>query len=112
MENGRIERQMEFIVDTLASLSVSDQKQNARLDKLIQSHGTAERRLDRYERILKLMIRVGRRERHVRSEADERLTKALAELAEAHKETEKSIAHTDSRLDALIDIVRQRSNGA
>src|SRR5687767_1751793 len=105
MEDGRIERQMEFIVETLASLSVGDQKQNARLDKLIESHATAERRLSRYERILKLMIRAGRRERNVRSEADERLTKALAELAEAHKETEKSIAHTDSRLEDRKSVV-------
>lgn len=112
MANEERQRAMDFIVATLATLSVSDQKQNARLDKLIESHEKAERRLNRDERILKLLIRAGRRERGVRSEADERLTRALTELAEAHKETERSVAHTDSRLDALIDIVRQRSNGA
>ena len=83
---------MEFIVDTLANLSVSDQKQNLRLDKIIESHATAERRLNRYERILNLMIRAGRCERHARSEANERLTKALAELAEAHKQ-QKNLLH-------------------
>jgi hypothetical protein len=72
----------------------------------------AERRLNRYERIMKMMIRAGRRERRARHESDERLTKALTDLTEAQKRTEYSIAHTDSKLDALVDIVRQRLNGA
>ena len=50
------------------------------------------------------MIRAGRRERRTRSQADERLTNALAELADSQ-------THTDSRLDALVDVVRQRLNG-
>ena len=78
---------------------------------MIASHEKAERRLDRNERILKLMIRAGRRERQTRSEADERLTNALAELTEAQKRTEDSIAHTDGKLDALVDIVREGRNG-
>jgi hypothetical protein len=104
-------RAIDFIVDQQAKNSV-------RIERLIEAHEKAERRLDRdenklerLERILKLMIKAGRRERRTRSEADERLTNALLELAEAHKQTEASIAHTDGRLDALIDIVRQRMNG-
>jgi hypothetical protein len=58
------------------------------------------------------MVRAGLRERRTRSDADERLTIALAELAQAQKQTEASIQHTDSRLDALIDIVRKQQNGA
>jgi DNA repair ATPase RecN len=113
------QRAMDFIVETLGRLSVNDQSQDARLDKLIESHEKAYHRLDRDERILKLMIRAGRRERRTRSEADGRLTEALAELAEAQKgltesqkRTEDSIAHTDSKLDALVDIVRRQQNGA
>ena len=64
-----------------------------------------EYRLDRYERMLKLMIRAGRRERTIRREQDERYDRRYQELL-------ASQAHTDSRLDALIDIVRQRMNGA
>jgi len=109
--NEELERAIDFIVETLGRSSVNDQKQDTRLDKLIESHEKAERRLGRDERILRLMIRAGRRERSSRSEADERLTNVLVELAEAQKQTEASIAHTDSRLDALIDIVRQRMNG-
>ena len=99
-----MERAMDFIAAQTAKHSVN-------IDKLLESHRSAERRLDRTERLLKLMIRAGRRERQTRSEADERLTRALVELAEAQKKTEASIAHTDVRLDALIDVVRQQRNG-
>ena len=90
MSNEQIERKMEFIVETLAQLAVNDQKHDLRLSRL--------------ERIAKLMVRAGLRERQTRSEADERLARALTVLAESQ-------THTDSRLDALIDIVRQQRNG-
>ena len=109
---------MDFIVETLGRLSVNDERHSvnderhdARLAKLIELHEKAEHRLDRDERILKLMIRAGRRERQTRSAADERLTNALAALTEAQKRTEGSIAHTDGKLDALVDIVRQQQSG-
>jgi hypothetical protein len=105
MSNEQLERKMEFIVDTLAQVAVNDQKH--------------EMRLSRLERIAKLMVRAGLRERRTRSDADERLTSALAELAQSQvelaqsqKKTEASIQHTDSRLDVLIDIVRKQQNGA
>jgi len=104
MTNEQLERKMEFIVETLARVSVNDEKRQ-------QDYERHERRLDRLERIAKLMVRSGLRERRTRSEADERLTKALADLAQAQKRTEESIAHTDSKLDALVDIVRQQRNG-
>ena len=94
MENGRIERQMEFIVDTLADLAVNDQKHDQRLSRL--------------ERVAKLMVKAGLRERKNRSEADERLATALTDLAQAQK---VSIAHTDSKVDALVDMMRKRMNG-
>ena len=105
MTNEQLERRMEFIIDTLAQVAVNDQK-----------HGI---RLSRLERIMKLMVRAGRREREHRRETNaqfdaqfSRVNQALAELAEAQKRTETSIAHTDSKLDTLVDIVRQRTNGS
>lgn len=68
-------------------------------------------RLSRLERIMKLVVRAGLRERGARTQGDEGLKKAMTELAEAQKRTEESIAHTDKRLDALIDFVRQKQNG-
>ena len=111
MTDEERQRAMDFIVETLGRLSVNDQKHDTRLERLIESHEKAEHRLDRDERILKLMIRAGRRERQTRSAADERLTNALAALTEAQKRTEGSIAHTDGKLDALVDIVREGRNG-
>ena len=104
MTNEERWRAIDFIVEQQAKNSVE-------VEKLLESHHLAERRLskpehrlDRDERILGLMIRAGRRERQTRSDADERLALALATLAESQ-------SHTDSRLDALIDIVRQERNG-
>lgn len=111
MSNEQLERKMEFIVDTLAQLSINDQKHDANN----QRH---DARLDRLERIAKLMVRAGRRERRFRREQNARFDEqfgkvniALAELAEAQKRTETSIAHTDSKLDALVDIIRKQQNG-
>jgi uncharacterized protein YukE len=105
MTNEQLERKMEFIIDTLAQVAVNDQK-----------HGIG---LSRLERIMKLMVRAGRREREHRRETNaqfdaqfSRVNQALAELAEAQKRTEASIAHTDSKLDALVDIVRQRNGNS
>ncbi|MFN2576779.1 MAG: hypothetical protein ABR607_03705 [Pyrinomonadaceae bacterium] len=97
MTNEQMERKMGFIVETLARVAVNDEKHDLRLSRL--------------ERIAKLMVRAGRRERRARSQADEGLKKAMTELAEAQQRTEESITHTDKRLNALIDIIRQQQNG-
>jgi hypothetical protein len=111
MTDEQMERKMEFIVETLARVAVSQERYERNLE-------SGELRLSRLERIAKLMVRAGRRERRVRSEADQKLTinmsdlaSAMVRLAEAQRRTEESIAHTDKRLDALIDIVRRQQNG-
>ena len=101
MTNEEMERKMEFIVETLARVAVNQERYEQ----------TSDIRLSRLERVAKLMVRAGLRERNARTEGDERLKQAMAELAVAQKRTEESIAHTDARLDALIDIVRQQQNG-
>ena len=105
MTDEERQRAMDFIVQQSAKFSVE-------IEQLNDAYRKAEHRFDRDERILKLMIRAGRRERDTRSGADQRLTTALVELAEAQKRTEDSIAHTDGKLDALVDIVRRQQNGA
>lgn len=104
MNSEELARKIEFIVETLARISINDENRQ-------RDYERHDRRLDRVERIMKLMVRAGLRERRIRSEADERLTNALTSLAEAQKRTEESVTHTDRRLDALIDIVRQQRNG-
>jgi hypothetical protein len=67
-----------------------------------------DRRIDRLERIMKLIVNAGRRERRLRREVNDefnqrfaKVTDALAALAQAQARTEESIAHTDKRLRCL-----------
>ena len=118
MTDEERQRAMDFIVEQQAKFFVD-------IDKLNESYRNAEGRFDRDERILKLMIRAGRRVRKRLRELDKqfeqrfaKLTDALTTLAEAQTRTEASVvrteasvAHTTKRLDALIDIVRNDRNG-
>ena len=82
---------------------------------------TPEQRFDRMERILKLMIKAGQRGRTELREQDEKITILIdaqvknedrfAALASAQTRLTDSQAHTDRRLDALIDIIRKKRNG-
>jgi D-serine deaminase-like pyridoxal phosphate-dependent protein len=73
-----------------------------------------EERLDRLERIAKLLVRAGLRARREMRQQDDKITimidaqikneQRFAELAECQN-------HTDRRLDALIDIVKEGRNG-
>jgi len=104
MTDEERDRAMDFVIESLGDLTVSSHKQEVRLEKLTQSQEDVEHRLDRYERILKLMLRAGRRERRIRREQENVHHRRYRGLLESQ-------AHTDSRLDALVDIVRQRMNG-
>ena len=80
-----------------------------------------EERLDRLERIAKLLVRAGLRARREMRQQDDKITimmdaqikneERFAKLAEAQTELAKSQAHADRRLDALIDIVKEGRNG-
>ncbi len=67
---------------------------------------------------MKLAIRAGLRERrdtrdklNALIDAQVRTEGAMARLAEAQRELAQAGAHTDRRLDALIDIVRGQQGG-
>jgi len=80
-----------------------------------------EERIDRLERIAKLLVRAGLRARREMRQQDDKITimidaqikneERFARLAQAQTELAESQAHTDRRLDALIDIVREGRNG-
>jgi len=86
---------------------------------------TPEQRLDRLERIAKLLARAGLRAREaVRQSVQEQNVKInilidaqignearFANVAEAQIELAESQMHTDRRLDALIDIIKEGRNG-
>ncbi len=80
-----------------------------------------EERLDRLERIAKLLVRAGLRARREMRQQDDKITimidaqikneERFAKLAQAQTELSESQTHTDRRLDALIDIIREGRNG-
>ena len=111
MTDEERQRAMDFIV-------VQQAKNSVDIEKLNELYRKAEHRFDRDERILKLMIKAGRRARQHMREQDRlfqeqraHVDEKFATLAEAQTRTEASIAHTDKRLDALIHIVREGRNG-
>ena len=81
----------------------------------------AEDRLDRLERIAKLLVRAGLRARREMRSQDDKITimidaqikneERFAKLAAAQAELSESQMHTDRRLDALIDIIKEGRNG-
>jgi len=82
---------------------------------------THEERLDRLERIAKLMVRAGLRARRELRQQDDKITIMIdaqiknehrfADLAESQKQLAESQKNTDRRLDALIEIVKEGRNG-
>jgi pyruvate-formate lyase len=81
----------------------------------------SEERLDRLERIAKLLVRAGLRARREMRQQDDKITimidaqikneERFAELARVQTELVESQKHTDRRLGALIDIVKENRNG-
>ena len=100
MTDEERQRAMDFIVEQSAKNSID-------IEKLNELYSKAEHRFDRDERILKLMIKAGRRARQTMRDHDKR----LREQDERWDRLVESQAHTDRRLDALIDIVRADRNG-
>jgi hypothetical protein len=71
---------------------------------------TPEERLDRLERITKLIVRAGLRERKDTREKIDALINSHIQTQEALTKLAEAQAHTDRRLDALIDIIREGRN--
>jgi len=71
----------------------------------------ADVRVSRLERVVKLIIKAGLRTRTLMRERDESFERRMEALRESQKALNKSHAHSDKRLDALIDIVREQQNG-
>jgi hypothetical protein len=75
---------------------------------------TSEQRLDRLERIAKLMANAGLRARNRVREHDEKISillDAQIRTEAAFARLAESQAHSDRRLDALIDVVRGNLGG-
>ena len=104
MADEERQRAMDFIVEQQAKFAVDIEQLNESYREAERRFQRDEYRLDRDERILKLLIKAARRAREQLHEQDELWKRQHAELVESGK-------HTDRRLGALIDIVRADRNG-
>lgn len=86
MTNDEIQKTMEFIIKQQESFS-------EHMDQLLESHAKGEARLSRLEA------------------AFVNLYNTVTEIGKAHKELTESQAHTDQRLNVLIDILNEGRNG-
>ena len=93
MTNEEIQRVMEFIIKQQESLS-------DRMGQMLELHAQSEKRISRIETATV----------HLYNAATE-LSRSQKELAEKMAELAQAQAHTDRRLDALIDIIEQGRNG-
>lgn len=111
MTDEERQRQMDFIVNQQAQFTADMQKLkerqvefDANMQKLEEDDVRANKRIDRLERIMRLVISAGLRERKERRESSKEMRESIQALI-------ASQAHTDQRLDILIDIVSEGRNG-
>lgn len=97
MTDEELNRKFDAVAELIANVAVNQQKSDARVDRL--------------ERVLKLAIRTYRRDRKETQERVNALIAAQTRMDEAMAKLAESQAHTDERLDALIDIVQRDRNG-
>jgi hypothetical protein len=109
---------MDFILDQQAQFSADMQKLEESQKRAEARHERAEARLDtgsykidRLERIMKLMVQAGMRARSDFRERSEKSEREFAELRELIARRERAQEQSDRRLDALIDLVREQRNG-
>jgi soluble cytochrome b562 len=98
------QRQMDFILNQQAQFVTN-------MQKLEEADTQANKRIDRLERVLKLALRTGLRERKERRESTKEAREDIKEIRESLKALIASQTHTDQRLDALIDVVSAGRNG-
>jgi len=97
MTNEEIQRVMEFIIKQQESFS-------DRMEQMLELHAQSEKRISRLEAAVVHLYDATTELSKAQKELTERLTEKIAELAEAQ-------AHTDQRLNVLIDIIEQGRDG-
>jgi hypothetical protein len=107
MSDDERERIMNFIVERQERIA-------SQQERFTEQQAQSEHRIGRLERVMKLAIRAGWRERReTRRSIDALITAqlhtddAMARMADAQAKLAESQGHTDRRLDALIDVVKE-----
>jgi hypothetical protein len=132
MNDEERQRQMDFILNQQAKFEANIGRLGDDHERSVRDHERAIKRIDRLERVVKLAIRAGARERkefrerinalvdaQMKTEAAHAETEAAVTRVEAaHAKTEAALAllavyqvHGEKRLDALIDMIMKNRNG-
>ena len=100
MTNEEIQRVMEFIIKRQESFAEG-------MEQMRVSHAKAEERISKLETafvgIFEMVSDLAK--------AQKTLTDTVTQLAESQKQLTESLAHTDQRVNVLIDIIEQGRNG-
>jgi chromosome segregation ATPase len=92
-QNGKLEPRIANVEQAIRLLTQLALRADERMDELKEAQENSERKIAAL------------------ADAQIRTEEALARLAQAQQRTEEQLVHTDQRLDALIDIVRERLGG-
>ena len=109
-----IEKTIEYILDLNARHAVAMQHFDERMEQAGRRMEQAEKRMDRMEGMIRQLVDVTMSLARHAEEADAWVRKFAAETDRRIREREEAGAHTDRRLDALIDVVEKltRRNGS
>ena len=107
MTNEEMQRTMEFVLNQQARFSEG-------MEQLRESHAQAEKRISNLETGFVNIVNAVADITKIQQALAERVTQlaeAQARQAEAHTQLAESLAHTDQRMNALIDIIERWRNG-
>ena len=100
MTNEEIQRVMEFIIKRQESFAEG-------MEQMRESHARAEERISKLETafvgLFSIVTDIGK--------AHQKLTERVEQLAKAQAQLLESLAHTDQRVNVLIDVIEQGRNG-
>jgi hypothetical protein len=90
---------------------MSEDQTQRKMDFIIEQQAKSEQRISRLERVMKLAIRAGLRERRDTHANINALVNAQIHTDEVMARLAQAQAHTDERLSVLIDVVNEGRNG-
>ena len=100
MTDEEIQRVMEFIIKRQETFAEG-------MEQMRESHAKAEERISKLETafvgLFSIVTDIGK--------AHQKLTERVEQLAQKVDELTASLAHTDRRVNAVINVIEQRRNG-
>ena len=111
MNEEERQRQMDFILNQQAQFAADIQKLQESLSALMESQAETAQIVNRLAAVTVEGFKQTNAKIDTLIDAQTRTEGALTRLAEAQTQLAEAQTHTDQRLDALIDIIREGRNG-